>query len=92
MAPLTEQAMLDDKLCANLCALARQLAAHHPTVCITIENPVSMWQELPMVQGMAALDGWHLVRRIDHCMMTCALDNSYFPQKPTTYLTYNCGQ
>ena len=90
-APLTEQAMLDDKLSANLCALTRQLVDSNPDVCVTLENPVSMWQELPWIQGMAARDNWQLIRRMDHCMMTCGMDDDYFPQKPTTYLTYNCG-
>ena len=33
---------------------------------------------------------WQLVERIDHCMMTSELDEGYFPNKPSSWLLFNC--
>ena len=57
---------------------------------LTQENPVGMWQDLPWVQQLATEHNWQLVPRVDHCMMVTDMDETYFPNKPTSYLVFNC--
>ena len=90
LAPVTADAMLDDDLTRNMCSMMSDFTKQHPTSLLTQENPVGLWRQLPWVQESAKQDGWQLVDRIDHCMMTSAMDVHGFPNKPTSYLLYNC--
>ena len=90
LVPLTPSAVLDDDLTRNMCATMETVATKHPHVLLSQENPVGLWSQLPWVQRLSQQPNWQLVQRMDHCMMTSHLDEFAFPNKPTSYLLYNC--
>ena len=90
LQPLTPDAVLDDDLTRHMCELMSTFSSRHPDVLLSQENPVGLWQQLPWVRQLAEQPGWQLIQRIDHCMMTSSMDEHSFPNKPTSYLVYNC--
>ena len=88
--PVSWQAHEDDTLVRNTCNLLHDVTTRHPSIMATAENPLGLWAGLQCVQDLAQRPNWQLVERIDHCMMTSELDEGYFPNKPSSWLLFNC--
>ena len=87
----SETAIRDDMVLEHTCALLQCIGEHHSSILQSMENPLCMFADMPCVQALAGQRGWQLVRELHHCMMTSSLDTDYFPNKPSTWLLFNCA-
>lgn len=62
-----------------------------PTQTLSTEHVAERAWHIELFCGTSSSLRYHLVREMHHCMMTSALDNIYFPNKPTTWVLFNCA-
>ena len=91
VVPVTPAARRDYRVLSHALKLLARISVLHPSVVLSVENPVGKSRHLPIVQRHASLHGWKLIRRADHCMhVNPQFDGSrIFPKKPSSYLLFN---
>jgi hypothetical protein len=89
LLPISQKAISHDNMLDSMANLLHEIATMHPSILITAENPVGLWQHMTAVQKLSCEPGWRMLPVAHYCANTSTtLGDGAYSKKPTNFLVY----